>query len=171
MIVVVIVGILATLGTYGVTRYIHSAKTAEVIQVIGSIKAHQESYKSDMLEYLDVAGGKTISSSSYYPMTTPGTRLYAWGDTSTDIGKRFKQLGVHVDTGVRYAYATTAGGGADVPAGDQLPTVAVANWPTAATGQPWYVVSAIGDLDGDGVTSHYSSASFTGLIHREKEDE
>lgn len=171
MIVVVIIGILATLATYGVTKYMQSAKTTEAIQMIGSIKAHQESYKSDMLEYLDVAGGHTITSSSYYPANTPSKKVYAWGDTSTDVGKRFKQLGVVPDAPVRFVYATTAGSGADAPAGDQLPNTAVANWPTAATGQPWYVVSALGDLDGDGTLSAYSSASFSNQIFRENEDE
>ncbi len=171
MIVVVIVGILATLATYGVIKYMHSAKATEATQIIGSIKAHQESYKSDMLEYLDVAGGHTIAASSYYPTTTPSDRAVAWGDTSTDVGKRFKQLGVVVDQPVRYAYATTAGSGAETPAGDQLPNTDVQNWPTAATGQPWYVVSAIGDLDGDGVRSAFTSASFSALIFKEREDE
>jgi len=171
MVVVVIVGILATLATFGVSKYIQSSKASEATQMIGSIKAHQEAYKSDMFAYLDVAGGHTISSTSYYPVNTPSNSIHAWGETTTDIGKRFNQLGVAPDGPVRFVYATTAGSGTDAPAGDQLPNVAVENWPTTATGQPWYVVSALGDLNGDGVLSALSSASFTTQIYVDNEGE
>jgi hypothetical protein len=40
----------------------------------------------------------------------------------------------------------------------------VGNWPAAATGEPWYVVVAAGDLDGDGELHYFASASFTGQI-------
>ncbi len=38
MAVVIIVGVLATLATYGVRKYVFSSKTTEAIHMIGSIK-------------------------------------------------------------------------------------------------------------------------------------
>lgn len=171
MITVAIVGILATLAVYGVGKYIRSSQSSEAIQMIGMIKTCQESYKSEMLSYLDVSGTKSLGAGSYYPSNDVGQRVWAWGDTSTEVGRNFRQLGVVTSSPVRFAYATAAGGGADAVVGHNLPTLTINNWPTAAPGAPWYVVSAKGDLDGDGSLSGYASGSFTSQIFIDNEGE
>jgi type IV pilus assembly protein PilA len=171
MITVVIVGILATLAVYGVGKYIRSSQSSEAIQMIGLIKTCQESYKSEMLSYLDVSGTQSLAANAYYPSDSVGQNVYAWGDTSTVVGQNFRRLGVTTSSPVRFIYASAAGGSADVVVGHNLPTITVSNWPTSATGAPWYVVSAKGDLDGDGKLSGYASASFTDRIFIENEGE
>jgi type IV pilus assembly protein PilA len=171
MITIVIVGILATLATFGVMKYLRMSKTGEPLQMIGSIKSSQEAYRAEMLSYLDVSGAKDISASSFYPGATPGTKVWGWGDTSTTVGANFKLLGVTSDAPVRFVYACSAGGPSDKPSVANLGSTSVANWPTAATGQQWYVVNAKGDLDGDGTKSSYSSASFTAQIFSDQEGE
>ena len=94
-----------------------------------------------------------------------------WGDTSTDVGKNFKQLGVVTSSPVRFAYASAAGGSTDPVVGHNLPTLTVTNWPSTASCSPWYVVSAKGDLDGDGKLSAYASGSFTNQIFIDSEGE
>lgn len=169
MITVAIVGILATLATYGVKKYLHSSKSTEAIQMIGAIKAAQEQYKADTFVYKDVSGAHSLASSTWYPTTSPSSSVYAWGDTSTDQGKAWKELGVTTDAPVRFAYGCAAGGAADaIPAAGTSFTVA--NWPTTSS-VPWYVVRATGDLDGDGVQSVFLSSSFTGQIFIDKEGE
>lgn len=169
MITVAIVGILATLATYGVKKYLHSSKSQEAIQMIGAIKAAQEQYKADTFVYRDVSGSHSLAASTWYPTTSPTNKVYAWGDTSTDQGKAWKELGVTTDAPVRFAYGCAAGSANDsVPAAGM--SFAVTNWPTTSS-VPWYVVRATGDLDGDGVQSVFISSSFTGQIFIDKEGE
>lgn len=171
MVAVVIVGILATLAVYGVMKYIRSAQSSEAIQMIGLIKTCQESYKAEMLSYLDVSGTKSLGAGSYYPSNDVGQKEWGWGDTSTQVGENFRTLGVVTNNPVRFAYASAAGGGSDVPVGHNLPKLSVPTWPAAANGRQWYVVAAKGDLDGDGKISAYASGSFTGQIFIDDEGE
>jgi prepilin-type N-terminal cleavage/methylation domain-containing protein len=174
MITVAIVGILAALATWGVSRYVRLSKSSEATHMIGAFKAAQETYKSDMFSYLDVAGENgAISAASYYPAKKPAKVARSWLEVSgseSPVGLRVKQLGVVADAPVWFVYACAAGSGTQAPAGPQL-NDAVENWPAQATGQPWYVVSARGDLNGDGVESRLTSASFTTQIFTENEGE
>jgi len=165
MIVVAIVGILAALAVYGVRKYIIASKTAEATEMIGSIKAAQESYRADAFTYLNVSGSVSALN-TFYPTTTPVNRKYAWGDTSTDIGKRWAALNVHPDGAVYYTYGCAAGEAGDTVADYKTTGVnmtTIANWPTTSGGS-WFVVKAIGDLDGDGIKQEWVSASFTEQI-------
>jgi type IV pilus assembly protein PilA len=155
---------------YGVRKYINSSKASEAIQMLGSIKAAQETYKAETFSYLDVSGSHSLSMSTFYPTTSPSNKAYGWGDISTDQGKAFQTLGVVADAPVRFAYGCAAGDGSNAIPGPGTST-AVANWPTASGGAPWYVVRAVGDLDADGIQSIYASASFTGQIIVDKEGE
>jgi type IV pilus assembly protein PilA len=171
MVVVAIVGILATLAVYGVTKYINNSKASEAIQMLGSIKAAQETYKAETFSYLDVTGGHTLSGTSgFYPTSTPSNKAYGWGDISTAQGQAFQTLGVLADAPVRFAYGCAAGDGSNAIPGPGT-SMTVTNWPTASGGAPWYVVRAVGDLDADGIQSIYTSASFTGQIIVDKEGE
>jgi type IV pilus assembly protein PilA len=165
MIVVAVVGILATLGVYGVGKYIRSSKTSEAIQMIGAIKAAQESYKSETFTYLNVSTSLT----DYYP-AAPDAHARSWGDASTNSGRAFQTLGVSADAPVRFGYASTAGGASAVPSAHGT-SVTITGWPTAAMGRPWYVVRAASDLDGDGTLGFLVSASFLGQIAIDKEGE
>jgi type IV pilus assembly protein PilA len=164
MAVVAIVAILATLATYGVNKYIQSSKSSEAIQMIGSIKAAQEQYRAETFAYKDVGGNHTLT---YYPKSTPSPAAMAWGDGTTTEGKAYRELGVSTTAPVRFVYGCAAGAGADaIPA----PGTTVTNWPSTSQ-QPWYVVQAKGDLDGDGITSTFVSSSFAGRIFTDKDGE
>lgn len=170
MAVVAIVGILSTLAVYGVRKYIQSAKSGEAIQMLGSIKTAQESFKAETFSYLDVSGSHTLSSSTFYPMSTPDNKAYGWGDLTSDQGKAFRTLGVQSDGPVRFAYGCAAGDGSNaIPAlGSPLSS---GTWPSESQGLPWYVARAVGDLDDDGIQSVFTSANFIGQIIIEKEGE
>lgn len=169
MVTVAIVGILATLATFGIAKYIQSSKSSEAIQMIGAIKAAQEQYRVDTFVYKDVSGSHSLADSTLYPTTTPSSKVYAWGDTSTDQGKAWQELGVRADAPVRFAYGCAAGSPTDAVPGPGT-SFSVANWPTTQS-MPWYVVRAVGDLDGDGVRSVFVSSSFTSQIFIDKEGE
>lgn len=168
MAAIAIVGILAMLTVLGVNRYISYSKASEFVAMVALLKTGQEAYRADTFSYLDVSGNNTLS--NYYPMSTPGRKAYAWGDVSSAQGKAFQTLGVSPDAPVYLAYACAAGDGSKaIPSASvSIPTP---NWPTTSGGAPWYVLRAIGDLDGDGVQSVYVSASFTGQIIIDKDGE
>lgn len=157
MIVVVIMGVLATLAVYSVYRYVQRSKTAEAREVVGQIMAAQESYFDEVGAYLDVTGG-VAADSNYYPAGGfNGRQMIQWGgddgctsgDGSTSCGEAFKRLGVYVANPVRFRYAAT-----DVASGNAPPTPtgrAAGFNPGALTmPRPGYVVAAMSDLDNDG---------------------
>jgi len=172
MIVVVIAGILATIAGYGVSRYVSSAKTGEAVQMIGAIKAAQESYKDETFQYLSIANDLT-SNGSYYPhdfsTAVPGHHKVQWGGGTSDVANRWRELGVSPSGPVFFAYASTAGDGATAVSSVGS-DISVGNWPTTL-GQPWYVVKARADLRGGGDYTVFVGASFTTEIFSANEGE
>ena len=165
MIVVVIIGVLSTLAVYGVRKYIAQSKTGEATQMIGAIKAAEESYRDETFAYLDVTG----SLSTFYPNhPAPGQAKAAWlpADDVSSAANNFRSLGVTAGGGVLFKYACTSGTaaeGVDAPGSD----ISIGNWPSSgsAYGEPWYVVKAVADLTAGG--SHqtvYVGSSFTNQI-------
>src|SRR5689334_5865953 len=78
MVVVVLVGVLATLAVYGVRKYILAAKSSEAVSMMSSIKAAEEAFKDETFVYLDVSG--SFQDSKLYPTTSPtGKRKVQWG--------------------------------------------------------------------------------------------
>ena len=161
LITVVIVGILATLATVGVRRYIFSAKTHEAIHMIGNIKTAQESFKDETFRYLSVS----TNLNTPYP-GAPGKVKYAWWNPSHANYAKWRMLGAETNAPVQYGYATIAGSGGTVP---QPGTAKTMPWPT--TSEQWYLVTARADLDGDGTKSIYVGSSFTAEIYSENDDE
>ncbi|MEZ4232694.1 MAG: type II secretion system protein [Polyangiaceae bacterium] len=165
MVVVVIVGILATLAVIGVRKYILASKSNEAIHMIGSIKAAQEAYKAETFQYLKVSD----KIDDFYPRD-PGEYKSAWNNPSHADFDKWNTLGVEAGGPVQFGYACVAGvGGTDAPPTD-LGTTATVPIPTAS-GEPWYVVRASSDFDGDGTDSVYISSNSTSEIYFEGEGE
>lgn len=169
MIVVAIVGILSALAVYGARKYIISSKTSEAMEIIGSIKAAQESYAVDTLTYLDVSGTHSLNDlSSFHPVSgKPVNKKYAWDGYSTNPANKLKALNVNPSGAVYFTYGCAAGGPNDTIADYKTSgvNVTIGNWPAeGAQANNWYVVKAIGDLDGDGVLQQWTAANFTERI-------
>jgi len=162
MVVVVLVGILATIASVSVKKYVASSKTTEAIHMIGAIKAAQETYKDETFTYLNVSPGLSAASDFYPNNPKPGQQKMNFAGSGA--GKaNWEALGVHEDAPVLFVYACTAGKAGENP----TPTgsdISVTNWPTAAATKPWYVVKARADLDGDGVNTVFITGSFAGEI-------
>lgn len=171
MAVVAIVAILATLATVGIRKYILTSKTSEAMGMITAIKTAQESYKAETFTYKDVSGvGQLADYNTFYPATTPlknGAKI-AWGAGTGTVANGWRELGVAAAAPVMYIYGCAAGGGttAPAPAG-----ITIGNYPTSATGQPWYLIKAVADLDGDGTEGTYVGTSLTAQIFADKESE
>lgn len=174
MVVVVIVGILASLAIYSVTKYIASAKTAEAREVLTSIKGGQEAYRDETFRYLSVSNNPDI----FYPSDDFNGRVsIQWGGVystctngtvTCDVG--FKTLGVEPSAAVRFRYTTVAGTAGSIPSLGTAPAAVSTtyNLPTAAVGAPWYIAKAASDLDNDGVAySIYVTSSFQSEIYEQ----
>jgi prepilin-type N-terminal cleavage/methylation domain-containing protein len=163
MVVVVLTGILATIAVFGVRKYVASSKTSEAIEMIGSIKAAEETYKDETFTYLDVSGGLT-KATAYPTGFTPGTQKAQWGGAGIgSVG--FQQLGVAPTNPVYFAYACKAGSATDAPLSPSSDSgnITINNWP-ATLPTPWYVVKAYADLSNTGVYTVFVGTSFSGDI-------
>ncbi len=168
MIVVVLIGIIATLATFGVRKYILTAKASEAAAVLTSIKAAEEAYRQDTFVYLDVSGG---SFANRHPSATPGAFKRSWqGDgDSAATSANFRELGVDVAGPVSFTYGVVAG-----QTGTSFPTLPTSksdwNFPSTAS-EPFYIAFAVGDLDGDGNLSYVIAHSLTTDVYSENTGE
>jgi len=154
MIVVAIIAVLSILAVVGYKRMMLSSHSSEGTHMIGSIRAAQETFHAETGQYSDVSSGLGLG--SLYPNDPPDDKtITAWGVPCASCPggpQAWSRLPVHPDGPVRLGYATRAGvagssPGFPVPAA--FPTV---TWPAANNvTSDWYVVSALGDLDANGV--------------------
>ena len=161
--VVVITTVLAMIAMFGFARHRGAARMTEATQLTTQIRDAQEAYKAETGVYADVSSGLT----SYYPAASPGAFTTAWGDdckVCSSLGA-WRKLSVHPDAPVMYGYATIAGIGA-VPTGGPPPGSSsggssgggISGTPPGPT-DPFYVVQAKGDVNGDGVACTVMAAS------------
>lgn len=162
MVVVAIVAALATLAVYGVRKYVFASKAVEPIYMIGQIKTAQEAWREEFNAYYDVS----TSLSSYYP-DNPNNAKRHWVNPGHGDYQRWLFFGVSTPNPVQYGYVTKSGGPADTP--PAMGTTKVFNWP--ATGEPWFVVKAVGDLNQDSKYSMFVGSSFTQEIYAENDSE
>lgn len=140
MVVVVIMGVLATLAAYGVRKYVLEAKRGEAVGMLTQIRSAEEAFKDERFVYL----GRT-DFTLWTPTSEPGGKKFGWESGPNDeMRKMFAQLGVMPDGPVEYAYAVVAGvSGSDdvqVPDGRVFP----------AQKGPFYVAVGKADLDDNG---------------------
>ena len=81
MTVVVIVGILATLATYGVRKYTLQAKKSEAISMLTQIRAAEEAYRDETFQYLGLDDFDV-----WHPTSTPDTGKRGWASGTTAQG-------------------------------------------------------------------------------------
>jgi type IV pilus assembly protein PilA len=170
MTVVAIVAILATIATYSIRKYILVSKTSEATEMIGAIKSAQEQYRAETFTYKDISTVNALSDySTFYPSTTPLKRQkMAWGAGTNAVANGWRELGVSPSAPVMYIYGCAAGPGSMAPA---APGITIGNYPSAATGQPWYLIKAVADLDGNGSVGTFVGTSFTAEIFHDKDEE
>jgi prepilin-type N-terminal cleavage/methylation domain-containing protein len=164
MAVVTITGILATIGFAAMRKHISAARGTEALNMVQSIRAAEERWRSEHMMYLDVSA----SSTSWYPRdplatssrNTEHSFFYAPGDGTHPDNARWLLLRPATSGAVIFGYlvnAGTAGTTMTVPASGPSVT-----WPTPPDN--WYVIQALGDADGDGNPSYYRASSLDGDV-------
>jgi len=141
MVVVVIMGVLATLAAYGVRKYVLEAKRGEAVGMLTQIRSAEEAYRDEKFAYL---GRKDFT--LWTPTSDPGGSKNGWESGPNDeMRQMFSQLGVVPDGAVEYSYAVAAGTASSPP-----PVVPMDNVVIPAPTGPFYVAMGKADLNNDG---------------------
>ena len=77
MIVVCLVGILATVAVVSYRRWTRSARLSEAQDIVAGIREHQESFFSENGAYVNVSNG--LGPPNCYPSAHPGDFKTSWG--------------------------------------------------------------------------------------------
>jgi prepilin-type N-terminal cleavage/methylation domain-containing protein len=161
--VVVITGVLATLAFASLRAHVSAAWGAEALNMVQSIRAAEERWRSEHMMYLDVS-----TDERWYPRdprTAPTSRqafYYAPEDDSHVNHDEWLMLRPTAPGAVRFGYLVNAGP-AETNMTDAADPGPAAVWPTPPKDN-WYVIQAIGDPDGDGVVSYYRASSLDGEV-------
>jgi type IV pilus assembly protein PilA len=164
LVVVAMIGVLAALAIVGYRRYLNASKSGEAKEIIGQIHVAEASYKAETLAYMSCSSSLT----SWYP-ASPNGKKHAWINPGHADVSSWRMLNVTQDSPTYFGFAIVAGAPGATP--PQASTKSKPNWPNPTT-EPWYVVQAAGDQDGNGVLSYFVSSSFaTSEIYVENESE
>ncbi len=162
MIVVAIIGVLAALAIYGVTRYLRNSKTAEARAGVGAIAKGNVSY------YNNEAGVTSVlnpgqSSAFSQNICVQGNAATGVPTTGAPKGKKYQSR----DSDWKEAPGVVGTGfsclrfSMDQPQYFQYRYVSAATLNTSPVGKA-FTAFAHGDLNGDGVTSTFSYAGQVG---------
>jgi len=162
--VVAMIGILSALAMVGYRKYLNSARTADAKAVIGAIRVAEESYRAETLSYLTCSSSMT----DWYPAVPNGKKRH-WIQPSHKQVDCWRILNVATDSPTTFGFVVIAGAPGTVPPKPyglkNNPT-----WPNP-TAEPYYVVQAAGDSDGDKDYALLVASSFTGEVYVENESE
>jgi type IV pilus assembly protein PilA len=198
MITVGIVGVLAVVAYAGYHKFVVSSHQTEANHVLAGIKNRQEAYKAETGVYMNVspslASNQSQNFASLYPhcMVTgtppPGAFNVTWPGTACGAccnqGSDWLKLKVQVDAPTFYGYSTVAGGSTLIGAsGGTSPTTlcnkltiggpanTAPNWPANAGSSPWFVATAVGDADGNGIFTTSWISSFDNEVYIDMDGE
>jgi type IV pilus assembly protein PilA len=149
-VVVTIIGILAVLAVAGYRRLVTSSHVTEATEMVNGIKVAQETYHAETGQYANISNGLGLG--NLYPQATPnGTSATAWGATCPQCADQtgWQKLPVHNSGVVRFGYATMAGQVSTALPASPVTTMAFPS-SNQLTGD-WFVISAMGDMDNNGV--------------------
>ena len=158
MVVVAIVGVLATVAIVSLKKFVIGSKIVEATSMIQSIRVAQESWKGANGYYLNVS--ETLT--NYYPVGVSElgeTKRSFWQAAGT-VEARWRLLNPTLPGPVQFTYAVVAGSPSTVATTMPVPSLPdPPAWPAPA--DQWYVIQAAGDPDANGVPSICASSSIS----------
>ena len=156
MIVVVIVGILATLAVIGYRQIVNTSHVSEATSMVQNIRVAEEAYYSETQQYASLSASIPSNLTGWYPQNPVYGIMTGWGAACSTCGGAvaWSVLPLHVDGPVLFGYAAIANS-------------AITNAPTSLSpynggtlsitvpATDWYIIGAAADLDGN--TSNWTS--------------
>jgi type II secretory pathway pseudopilin PulG len=172
MATVLIVGILSVLAVAALAKQVRSAKAVEVGGMMQSIRAAQEAWRSENMTYLNVS-----AQGSWYPVdpgvSGNGTQKRNFYFPSTTVNHidnaNWLRLSPKASGPVQFGYLVNAGLPGTAMRAPEFTIAGGFTWPTAT--EPWYVIQAKGDLDGDGEGSFHMMSSLNNELFSLNEGE
>jgi len=169
-VVVTIIGILAVLAVAGYRRLITSSHTTEATEMVNAIKVAQETYHAETGQYANVSAGLGLG--NLYPAATPVFgQAVTWGAgcaTCSDPAA-WQKFPVHASGPMRFGYATVSGTVAKALPTSPISTVTLPT-NTDLTGD-WFIVTGMGDMDGNGVYCTVMGVSWQRDLYIDKDGE
>ncbi|HEY6726224.1 MAG TPA: prepilin-type N-terminal cleavage/methylation domain-containing protein [Polyangiaceae bacterium] len=167
LVVVAIVGVLSTIGITLFRQHVSSGRSIEATSMIQSIAAAQERWRAESQRYLDVSASLT----AYYPETTPNRTMHAWESITHADKDNWRRLNVTNPGAVQAVYTTVAGNAGTDP-NQATNGFTALTLPTFGTqNEPWYLIHAKADLDGDSTFSLYLAGSLNGEVYVKNQGE
>jgi type IV pilus assembly protein PilA len=168
MIVVIIVGILATLAVVGYRKLVQAAHISEAQQMVQDIRAAQESYHSETQQYANIS--KDLI--TYYPNGSPnGRTITGWGAQCSACVTDWAVLPLHVDGPVLFGYASIAGPANTTPATASVKVNGQIITFPAPSPIDWFVVAAGSDLNNDGTVGTFVyTTSWANQVYVDEEE-
>jgi prepilin-type N-terminal cleavage/methylation domain-containing protein len=165
MTVVLITGVLATIGISLVRGHMNAAKANRALTGLQAIRVAEEAFRAQNGQYIDCSPGDTPR---WFPMEVPGKIKYEWHQSDHADWPRWQALGVANDAdGTQYGFLVNAGN----PGGTYPKLYTTGQVTLPASPDPWFVIQAKGDLDGNGVFMQAVASSFTNDVYVERESE
>ena len=161
LIVVAIVGILATIAIFAYRRYVAQARKSEVFSMIAAIKSSEEAYKAESSQYLSTT---TIGETDYYPVLGSGgaePTPKTWNPNG-DGRTLWTALGVSPPKSALYCGYVVVAGDANsfVGAGSRGRTL----FQNVAPQRPWFYIRAECNFDGDNSENSQFETTFNNEI-------
>jgi type IV pilus assembly protein PilA len=173
MIVVVIVSILAVMAVVGYRKLTQSSHAAEATHMINAIRVAQEATHAETGQYANISPGLAANGSNLgylYPHMgkAPGNYKIQWGatcagNTACPNGIDWASFPVHADGATMFGYSTIRGFAGVAPTGTVKINGTAITWPSSPP-TDWYLITAMGDTDGNGQYTTLLGTSFSNDI-------
>jgi type IV pilus assembly protein PilA len=145
MLVVTLVGVLAVIATVAYRKWVRSSYIGEAHNMLGNIRTAEEAFRAENTGYLNVSA----SLATLYPLATPTAGLATQWNAATP---GWAALNVYASAPVRFGYAVIADN-----TNVNAPPANITNNGVAVNlapmqGQPWFVATAVCDIDNNNAT-------------------
>jgi len=157
MAVVAIMGILAALGLRAFHQRAFQSDATAAKVVIKAIAVAEEHYRAENKMYLNVS---STGDAGWYPQKTIPTNTHRtfWRAADTETAA-WRALAPDIREAVTFAFKANAGLPTSLPSA-VLESGSGVTLPTAAPVEPWYLIQARADADGDSTASFVVAASW-----------
>ncbi|MBP9113113.1 MAG: prepilin-type N-terminal cleavage/methylation domain-containing protein [Polyangiaceae bacterium] len=167
MIVVSIIGVLATIAVVSYRKMINASKTTEATRIVQAIRLAQESYSSAVGQYANISTSLdgTLCPAVAHTYKTP------WDSTCSGGVDTWNRLTLETDGPVLFRYATMAGLAGTLPGAAPAGLESTPNFGAVAMPANWFTVAAKGDTDGNGTLAVVVGTSWTNQLYIDRDGE